>query len=952
MAATLALAPACSQTSGQVPGPVDGEPRIRLGAAPSGQRTVDVKGLPAEDLAHLEQTPPARDGWQALLRVHVARTAPTSTDLPPVLGTYGVRDGALRFTPRFPFDPGQRYEVVFDPSSLPSVRRGSVPVPLRPLSTTVEIPAPVRTPSTRVVAVYPTAPEVPANHLRLYIAFSAPMGLGEGASHIRLLDEHGRALADAFLPLEVDLWNADRTRFTVLYDPGRVKRGILPNEELGRPLAAGRTYTLVIDADWRDAAGQPLVAPFRREFRVGPPREHALDPADWRLEIPVQGTREPLAARFPAPLDYGLLQRALRVATETGQPLDGEIRVEEGETRWVFTPSAPWQSGQYQLVAAATLEDVAGNRIGRPFEVDETNGSGTQRARGAQLPFQIRGSGAAGREWTAAPGADFPLTGGNYWHQRYSTLDQINASNVTELGAAWLVGLEGGRPGGQLEGTPVVVDGVMYVSTGTRSVLALDAATGAVKWRYRPESAAPGGNKGVVVAEGKVFFGRRDGVLVALDQETGKVVWETQLTAEQGAYVSAPAVYHEGLVYMGTSGGDSGARGQMGAYDANTGAEVWKFYTIPGADDRFADTWEGDSYKNGGGGVWVSPTVDPELGLIYMSVGNIGLRQYGAADRNPEFRDEGDRGFDNLFTGSILALDLKTGDYRWHFQQVRHDIWHYDAGGPSVLADITYQGRPRKILMHPGKTGYLYILDRTDGTPLIGIEEREVSQETRMKTAPTQPFPIGDSFVPLCPEPLGDHETGCLFAAYDERSRLIAPGSAGGNSWAPMTFSPRTGLAYVPGTIFDSLYTLGAEGAGRELQSTTYHPPGVRRAGTLTAMDPTTSRIVWQQQMKYPMGGGSGLLSTAGGLLFSGRPDGHLVAYDIRNGEQLWRFQTGAGADAGVSTYEVDGEQYVAIMAGGNRVLRSERGDYLWAFKLGATLPEAPAPQAPPLIQP
>ena len=395
MAAALALAPACSQTSGQVPGPVDGEARIRLGAAPSGQRTVDIEGLPAEDLAHLEQTPPDRDGWQALLRVHVARTALTSADLPPVLGTYGVRDGALRFTPQFPFDPGQRYEVVFDPSSLPSVRRGSVPAPLRPLNTTIEIPAPVRTASTRVVAVYPTAPEVPANHLRLYIAFSAPMGLGDGASHLRLLDEHGRALADPFLPLEVDLWNADRTRFTVLYDPGRVKRGILPNEELGRPLAAGRTYTLVIDADWRDAAGQPLVAPFRREFRVGPPRERALDPADWRLEIPVHGTRDPLAVHFPAPLDYGLLQRALRVATESGQPLAGTIRVEEAETRWVFTPRTQWEPGLYQLVAAETLEDVAGNRIGRPFEVDGTGGTGSQRARGAVVPFQIHRSNAA-----------------------------------------------------------------------------------------------------------------------------------------------------------------------------------------------------------------------------------------------------------------------------------------------------------------------------------------------------------------------------------------------------------------------------------------------------------------------------------------------------------------------------------------------------------------------------
>ena len=187
---------------------------------------------------------------------------------------------------------------------------------------------------------------MPENHLRLYIVFSAPMGLGGGSAHVRLLDEHGQPVADAFLPLDVDLWNADRTRYTILYDPGRVKRGIRPNAELGRPLTEDRRYTLVIDADWRDAAGQPLVAPFRREFRVGPARQRALEPAAWRLDLPARGTRDPLAVRFPVPLDYGLLQRALRVVTSGGRPLAGEIRVEQGETRWTFAPRAPWEPGE------------------------------------------------------------------------------------------------------------------------------------------------------------------------------------------------------------------------------------------------------------------------------------------------------------------------------------------------------------------------------------------------------------------------------------------------------------------------------------------------------------------------------------------------------------------------------------------------------------------------------
>jgi hypothetical protein len=216
------------------------------------------------------------------------------------------------------------------------------------------------------------------------------MGLRGGAEHVRLVDENGRAVADPFLPLEVDLWNEDRTRYTLLFDPGRVKRGILPNEEMGRSLIAGRKYTLVVEASWRDAAGQPLAASFRREFRVGPPEERAIDPAQWRLEVPLDGTRNPLIVSFPKPLDYGLLQRALRVSHGHGERLDGDIQLQGGETRWLFTPRAPWQPGEYRLLAASILEDVAGNRIGRPFEVDAlANGRGAQQATSATVPFQI-----------------------------------------------------------------------------------------------------------------------------------------------------------------------------------------------------------------------------------------------------------------------------------------------------------------------------------------------------------------------------------------------------------------------------------------------------------------------------------------------------------------------------------------------------------------------------------
>ena len=547
-------------------------------------------------------------------------------------------------------------------------------------------------------------------------------------------------------------------------------------------------------------------------------------------------------------------------------------------------------------------------------------------------------------DWTKNPTRDFPLVGGDYYHQRYSALDQINTSNVKNLGGAWSMHLEEGGRGGPLEGTPIVIDGVMYVTTA-RSVLALDAKTGKIKWRYRPDPSAGSSKKGVVVAEGKVFFGLRH-TAVALDQETGRLLWQTQVTTEKAAGISAPPLYYNGLVYLGTAGGDGGARGQMGAYDAKTGKEVWKFYTIPGPGDRFADTWDGESYRCGGGAIWTTPALDPDLGMIYVGTGNPGLSQYGG---NPAYCDDATHGGNNLFTASIVALDLKTGAYKWHFQQIHHDIWHLDSGGSSVLADITYRGRPRKVLMNPGKTGFFYILDRTNGKPLIGIEEKPVPQEPRLKTARTQPHPIGDPYVPQCPEHLAGYERGCVFSAFWDKPTLIA---RNGNTWAPMTFSPKTGLAYLPANIWDFAYRIAVDDKAKRTWTTGNYPTGGQRSGMVTAMDPVTNKVVWQKKMKFPAGGGSGLLSTAGGLLFHGESDGNLVAFDISNGNELWKFQTGAGANAPVSTFEVGGEQYVAIMSGGNYVMLSQQSDLLWAFKLGGTVPEAPPPKEPPLVHP
>jgi hypothetical protein len=268
-----------------------------------------------------------------------------------------------------------------------------LPSPLHRLDATIRLEQLERRTSTHVVAVYPTAAEIPENQLRLYIVFSAPMGLKGGLDHVRLIDERGRAVEDPFLPLDIALWDETRTRFTLLFDPGRVKQGILPNETMGRSLIAGRKYALVIEPDWRDGEGQPLASAFRRDFRVGPANERALDPSAWSVAPPSEGTRDPLNVSFPWPLDYALLRHALTVSRASGERLEGDVRLEGGETRWLFTPRQAWRAGEHRLFVASTLEDGAGNRIGRAFEVAAVEGEpGAQRAESVVLPFEIRPS--------------------------------------------------------------------------------------------------------------------------------------------------------------------------------------------------------------------------------------------------------------------------------------------------------------------------------------------------------------------------------------------------------------------------------------------------------------------------------------------------------------------------------------------------------------------------------
>ena len=351
-------------------------------------------GLRADQLSRLSKERMAPDDWAALLEIQVrSESKATLPDQPAMLGSYAVTGSVLRFTPQFPFEPGQRYDVRFDASRLPAPANDEAePSGGRLLQTSFVVPKIESQAATRVVGVFPSAAQVPENQLRFYVLFSGPMSRGEGDAHVHLLDDAGRMVDAPFLPLDVDLWNEDRTRYTVLFDPGRVKRGILPNEQMGRSLVAGQTYTLVVDAGWRDAEGQPLAAPFRHQFRAGPPAERAIEPATWHLEPPPEQTREPLIVMFPQPLDYALLQRALTVSS-AGQRISGDVRVEAGETRWLFLPHTPWTAGEYRLHASSVLEDVAGNRIGRPFEVEAlSQGRLRSEAHSAELIFRVAAS--------------------------------------------------------------------------------------------------------------------------------------------------------------------------------------------------------------------------------------------------------------------------------------------------------------------------------------------------------------------------------------------------------------------------------------------------------------------------------------------------------------------------------------------------------------------------------
>ena len=399
VAAVLTCTTACgSGPSRDAASGDSGTPRIELvSSSKEGTETIEIVGIAESDLTELRGLNLTDQAWTSLFRVSVAMPEGAASETPlAMVGTYTVTDRRIRFQPRFPLDSGRPYQAVFDPSVLPSATE-SEPFGWRaaPISAIVSTPALAATAPAMVVEIYPTTPDIPENQLRLYISFSAPMSNARAVEHVTLLDEAGLPVEGAFLPLlDVAMWNADRTRFTVLFDPGRVKQGILTNEQLGRALERGRRYTLVVDAGLQDANGAPLAAEYRRGFSVGPADTKPLDPTTWRLSAPPAGGREPLVAAFSEPLDYALLHRALIVSSGDGRPVEGTVGVDVGERRWRFTPAGAWQAGDYRLTALPILEDGAGNQIGRPFEVDASEkGEGSDEPRAVSLSFRLEPAG-------------------------------------------------------------------------------------------------------------------------------------------------------------------------------------------------------------------------------------------------------------------------------------------------------------------------------------------------------------------------------------------------------------------------------------------------------------------------------------------------------------------------------------------------------------------------------
>jgi quinohemoprotein ethanol dehydrogenase len=605
-------------------------------------------------------------------------------------------------------------------------------------------------------------------------------------------------------------------------------------------------------------------------------------------------------------------------------------------------------------------------------------------------------------------GADMPTHGGNLGNQRSSALAQIHKGNLQQLGPVWRTHVSAVEPATNHVGqqtTPIVVDGVIYVDTPNGSVIAVDGKTGAAKWKWQPVGFnTTGTRRGVSVGDGKVYTLAQGNRVVALDKETGEQVWVVQPQGPGGASLGNIAkvatVYHDGMVYIGTNDGN---RGAAFALKSSDGSLVWSFYGGPAPGQVFTDvngnsvdagaTWgpplpDGrDCSVIGGATPWIHGSIDPELGMAYVTYGNA---------RSCRSSQDGElRPGDNLFANSVVALDMKTGEYRWHYQSIRKDSWDMDNTHSPLLADVKIGGEMRKALYYGSKSGHLFVLDRANGKALLPIAEKPMPVDSRQANPPTQPFPNrmlpdclvwqplgpdnipGDpwravpnyngyqpdangklvytepnyldadkAFMSYPPEYGANHRKGCMYDPHWDQPLLSTTSQNGGADWSSYAFNHKHGLIYVPYGVNPVAHWRGAGANGQRAM-------GQYQTGGIVAVDAATNTVRWDRNLGSDMSHGQGPLTTASDILFVGQVDGHFLALDAVTGRELWRFQAGTGINAGPITYTIDGEQYVAIFAaGGTNPYGGSvtRGDSLWAFKLGGTYKtasgssEAPTP--------